>query len=70
MTPKVLTGFSHLDEGALDIEAANAVTGLTGNPSFIFPSTTLTDFSNVSEAYHDALGARSTGGKAATILKK
>jgi hypothetical protein len=69
MIARVLTGFTELDDGELDIEAANAVTGLTGNPSFTFTGTTLTDFSNVASAYHTALGALSTGGKAATILK-
>ncbi len=69
MIAKVLTGFTELDDGELDIEAANAVTGLTGNPSFIFTGTTLTDFSDVATAYHNALGALSTGGKAAIILK-
>jgi hypothetical protein len=69
MITRVLTGFTELDDGELDIEAANAVTGLTGNPSFIFTGAALTDFSNVATAYHNALGTISTGGKAATVLK-
>lgn len=69
MTAKVLTGFSHLDDGELDIEAANAVTGLTGNSNFTFTGSTLTDFATAETAYHNALGALSTGGKTATIQK-
>ena len=69
MIARVITGFTELTDGELDIEAANAVTGLTGNPSFTFTGTTLTDFTSVAQAYHNALGALSTGGKAATILK-
>jgi hypothetical protein len=69
MTSKVLTGFTNLDDGELDIEAANAVTGLTGNPNFTFTGTTLTNFSTLATNYHKALAALSTGGKAATVQK-
>ena len=33
---RVLTGFTHLDDGELDIDAANAVSGLTGNAILLF----------------------------------
>jgi hypothetical protein len=69
MNARVLTGFSELDDGELDIEAASAVKGLTGNPSFTFTGDTLANFTEGAQAYHDSLGALSTGGKAAVVLK-
>ena len=70
MTLKVLTGFTHVDDGELDIEAANAVKGLTGNSNFVFTGNTLTNFSDAAATYHDSLAALSTGGKTAVVAKK
>ncbi len=69
MTPRVLTGFSNLDDGELDIEAANAVTGLTDNDNFTFTGTDLTGFTKASGTYHASLSALKTGGQAATVAK-
>lgn len=69
MNPRVLTGFTELNDGELDIEAANAVTGLTGNANFTFSNDALTNFTAAAEAYHNSLGALSTGGKPAVVFK-
>ena len=69
MTQKVLTGFSHLDDGELDLAASNAVTGLTDNKNFTFSGSDFTDFSTAATTYHASLGALKTGGQPATVAK-
>ena len=68
MTPKVLTGFTELDDGELDIEAAAAVNALTDNANFTLDKA-LTDFASFATDYHKSLAALSTGGKTAVAEK-
>jgi hypothetical protein len=68
MTPKVLTGFTDLDDGELDLAASTAVTSLTDNGNFTL-GTSLADFTDAEVTYHGTLASLNTGGKAATQAK-
>lgn len=70
MKRKVLTSFTELTDSNLDIAAESAVEALTGNVNFTFAGTTLTDFKQAEDDYHEALGNTSIGGKAAVIAKR
>ncbi len=66
---KVVTDFSDLKDAELDVEAANAVKGLSGNPDFTFAGNELKDFTTDAGDYHTAMGSLATGGKLAVTAK-
>ena len=67
---KVITDFHNSTDADLDLAAANAVKGLTGNASFTFGTNQLKDFGTDATDYHDSLAALVTGGKTAVTAKK
>lgn len=66
---KVITDFSDKKDAELDVDAANATTGLDGNANFTFSGNQLKDFKDDATAYHDSLAALATGGKNAVTAK-
>lgn len=66
---KIITDFSNYTEADLDVAAANAVKGLTGNTNFTFAGSLLKDFQDDAITYHDSLAALATGGKTAVTTK-
>lgn len=66
---KIITDFSDFKDADLDVEASNAVKGLTGNTYFTFTGTQLTNLTTNAAAYHTALGNLATGGKTAVTAK-
>ena len=66
---KVITEFSDVKDAELDVDAANAVKGLTNNPDFTFSGNELNDFTKDADDYHLAMGALATGGKLAVTAK-
>ncbi len=69
MANRVITGFTHHKDGALDLAAAKALTGLKGNGNFSFAGTSFTDFETAANAYHGWRGSLATGGKPAVAEK-
>lgn len=66
---KVITDFSDVKDADLDVDASNAVKGLTGNTSFTFTGSTFTNFTSNATSYHSAMAALATGGSPAVIAK-
>lgn len=66
---KVITDFSDAKDADLEVDASNAVKGLTGNTNFTFAGNTLTNFATTVSNYHTSLGALATGGRAAVTAK-
>jgi hypothetical protein len=69
MANRVITGFTHHKDAALDFAAAEALTGLKGNSNFSFTGTSFTDFATAANAFHACMGALATGGKIAVAEK-
>jgi len=66
---KVITDLNKSTDADLDVTAANAVKGLTGNTNFTFAGNELKDFVNDATNYHNSLGELATGGKTAVTTK-